>query len=217
MKKSTRIFWGVCLLALGVILLGNNLGLFSISIFFKGWWTLFIIIPSAYGLFDKDSSFTSFIFLCIGVLLLLEQQKIIKDVNVFAVIVALIIIRIAFSLIFKKQDSSKKDRLKSGSLTAVFSGKDNSFTGNLDSLPDCVAVFGGVQVNLSNADFTNDIYLDAVAIFGGIDISVPENVNVVCKGVGIFGGAENKRNLNSSNEKTLYVNYTAIFGGVEIK
>ena len=51
MKKVTGILWGIVLVTVGVILAVNALGIASIDIFFDGWWTLFIIVPCAVGLF----------------------------------------------------------------------------------------------------------------------------------------------------------------------
>lgn len=225
MKKSARILWGVCLLALGLILLGNSLGLLSVNLFFKGWWTLFIIIPSFYGLFAKDSFSTSLVFLIAGVLLLLKEQKIIKgDINVFTIIIALVIIRVALSFIFKKRNGFKYDgkaikghKSNSAAAVAVFSGREERYSEKVSALPDAVAVFGGVDIDLRDAVFENDVCLNATAIFGGIDIIVPNNINVVCNGTGIFGGCENARKTGSSSQHTLSVEYTAVFGGIDVK
>ena len=46
MKKFGNILWGVVLIIVGVIFGLNAVGLTDINIFFHGWWTLFIIVPS---------------------------------------------------------------------------------------------------------------------------------------------------------------------------
>ena len=46
MKKAGNILWGIVLIVIGVIFALNALDITSIDIFFDGWWTLFIIIPS---------------------------------------------------------------------------------------------------------------------------------------------------------------------------
>jgi len=45
-SKTTNIIVGLIFLSLGIILFGNNLKLWDINLFFDGWWTLFIIVPS---------------------------------------------------------------------------------------------------------------------------------------------------------------------------
>ena len=55
MKKFNRILWGIVLIALGTIFALNALEIADIDIFFKGWWTLFIIVPSLIGILtEKD-------------------------------------------------------------------------------------------------------------------------------------------------------------------
>ena len=44
---------GIALVVVGMIIAGNALGWWNVSLFFRGWWTLFIIIPSVIGLFDS--------------------------------------------------------------------------------------------------------------------------------------------------------------------
>ena len=72
MKKTKGIIWGLVIIALGVLWGLNEANVLSFTLFFDGWWTLFIIIPSLIGLItDKDKK-GSLICLAIGVLLLVN-------------------------------------------------------------------------------------------------------------------------------------------------
>ena len=76
--KRTNILLGIVLIVLGIILLLKAFGIADINIFFDGWWTLFIIVPAAIGLFtDKDKT-GNIIALVIGVLLLLASRDLIS-------------------------------------------------------------------------------------------------------------------------------------------
>ena len=47
---------------------------------------------------------------------------------------------------------------------------------------------------------------------------MPSNVKIKIKSMPIFGGVENKANIKADeNSHTIYINGTAVFGGVEIK
>ena len=53
MKKAGSVLWGIVLIAAGVIWALNEFNVTSINVFFDGWWTLFIIVPCAIGLFTE--------------------------------------------------------------------------------------------------------------------------------------------------------------------
>ena len=53
MKQLRPIIWGIAIIALGILFGGNALGLFSLNVFFDGWWTLFIIVPSFISLITE--------------------------------------------------------------------------------------------------------------------------------------------------------------------
>ena len=76
MKRIKPIIWGLAIIALGVIFGGNAIGLFNIDIFFDGWWTLFIIVPSAISLITDREKLSSLAALACGVILLLAAKDI---------------------------------------------------------------------------------------------------------------------------------------------
>ena len=76
MKKSSKIIWGVALILIGGIFALKAFGVIDIDIFFDGWWTLFIIIPSFVGIFNDREKTGNIIGLLIGVFLLLCSQDI---------------------------------------------------------------------------------------------------------------------------------------------
>ena len=52
MKRINSFVWGLALLAVSAVLTLNAFEITNIEIFFAGWWTLFIIVPSLVGLFN---------------------------------------------------------------------------------------------------------------------------------------------------------------------
>ncbi len=81
-----------------------------------------------------------------------------------------------------------------------------------------VAVFGGVDIDLTEARFEDrEIQIDAVAIFGGIDIKVPDDVTVRVDGSGIFGGFSGANLTGAPGGPVVRVTGVAIFGGVDVK
>ena len=73
-----------------------------------------------------------------------------------------------------------------------------------------------MELDLSKSKLKKDITINAISIFGGIDLKLPENVKVVSNGVPIFGGIENKYKEEKEANITIHINYTCIFGGIDI-
>ena len=85
---------------------------------------------------------------------------------------------------------------------------------------DVLALFGGYNLDLRKSTIKGTrAVVDATAIFGGIEIIVPENWNVIVRGVGIFGGYGDESHHPAASEAApeLLVEGVAIFGGVAIK
>ena len=101
MKKMSGILWGIAITAVGVILALNAIGLTDINIFFHGWWTLFIIVPSFIGLVTDRNKTGSIIGLCIGVCLLLGCLGILSLSMVWKLLVPAVIVVIGVRLIIR--------------------------------------------------------------------------------------------------------------------
>ena len=227
MKKFGNVLLGIVLIVVGLIIGGNALGITNINIFFDGWWTLFIIVPCFIGLFKENEKTGNVIGLLIGIALFLGCQDIINFDLIWKLALPTVLVIIGLSIIFKdtlggkvNEEIKKLNEKRSGANTycATFSGQKVKFDKELFKGADLTAVFGGVECDLRNAIIESDVVINASSIFGGIDILVPSNVKVKTKSTSIFGGVENKSNTTGEeNTHTIYVNGTAIFGGVEIK
>lgn len=86
-------------------------------------------------------------------------------------------------------------------------------------------IFAGAEIDFRDADLDDDnMPFEVNAIFGGVEIYVPYHWRVEVIGTPIFGGLSNKTRFDDSylsaenkNLKILKINYTVIFGGIEIK
>ena len=225
MKRINSIIWGCALLAVSAVLVLNAFGMTDINIFFDGWWTLFIIVPSLIGLFNGHEKTGNIIGLLIGIFLLLACQNIL-DFDIFwKLIVPVIIAVIGIKMIFKgigrnrgfiKSIEANGDDIKTG--FAAFSGQDIRFDNEIFKGAELTAVFGGIKCDLRNAVFEGDTVINACCIFGGADILLPDNVNIKVNSNSLFGGIDNKKHQNSKdNQYTVYLNGTCIFGGVDVK
>jgi len=218
-KKIKDIILGIILIIVDVIFLGNELDFWKIELFFDGWWTLIIIIPSALGLFQHGSKLSSALGLLIGMLLLLAARNEISWGTVGRIFLPSMLILIGLSVIFKK--NYKLGKIKNNDSTsnyiAIFSGTEDIVSNEKFSNANITAIFGGVELNLTNAIIDEDIVINCTTVFGGIDIILPDNVKVKTSGIPIFGGIENKKeNTKEQNTPTVYINYVCAFAGVDI-
>ena len=226
MKKASNLLWGIILVAVVVILAVDALGFSSIDIFFDGWWTLFIIVPCAIGLFTDYDKTGHLIGICIGVFLLLCCQDILNFRMFWKLLFPAIIVIVGVKLILGSMLGNRGEQVfkqiqengsvKSGSATDT--AATEIYTGEVFEGARLDAVFGGIKCDLRGAIINGDCVINASTVFGGIDIYVPEGLNVKVSSNSIFGGVSGKERRNDpANQHTLYLNATCLFGGVEIK
>jgi hypothetical protein len=104
------------------------------------------------------------------------------------------------------------------SIVAVFSGADRKGHWRVPRRSRAVAVFGGINVDMGDAQLSaNEVRVDVVAVFGGVEIIVPEGVEVQLTGFSLFGGKTAKVAASRPGAPVVRVHCTVVFGGVEVK
>jgi predicted membrane protein len=102
----------------------------------------------------------------------------------------------------------------------VFSGSKQHIYSKKFKGGEVVSIFGGCDLNLSQADFTDTVVLEVTAIFGGVKIIVPPTWTVKSDVTAIFGGLDDKRSVLAVTEeprKIIIIKGLALFGGVDIR
>ncbi len=225
MNQKRRVFWGIVLVAAGVLFALNALGITKFNLFFDGWWTLFIIVPSVVGIFTEREKMGNVIGLAIGVVLLLCAWDILSFSVLWKLFVPAVIVIVGLKLVLSGVRGNKAGEIiavmkENGTEPrngfAAFSGTELNFDGEVFDGADLAAIFGGVECDLRRAVIEKDAAIRVSAIFGGIDILVPPNVNVKVNSTSVFGGISNKTAVQK-DAPTIYVNGICMFGGVEIK
>jgi len=222
-QKAKGILWGIAIIAVGILWGLNKSNIIDFTIFFPGWWTLFIIVPSAIGLFKDRDKTASAIFLVIGIFLLINANVDLKPIKVL--ILPAIVVLIGIYIIVKNIKNNKEQPQFEQAIvnpnyqeySATFAEQkyvfDQQFLGGKFS-----ATFGSINIDLSRAYIQPGTLIDARANFGGVEITVPQNIRVVIKSHGFFGGTSDKSNKNLPfDAPTLYVDSSCLFGGVNIK
>ena len=104
-NSMSGILFGVLFLCVGGGYLTEALGLIKdFTVFFDGWWTLFIIIPCLAGLFSKRGDKKGcLIGLAVGLFLLLSAQEVIDTDKLWAIFLAVLFMIIGANMILPKK------------------------------------------------------------------------------------------------------------------
>lgn len=225
MRNIRRIIWGVVLVVAAAVIALNSFDIINFDLFFDGWWTLFIIIPSLAGLFEKGKRIESLVGLGFGVLFLLWAQDVI-DLDIiwkigFPLAIAVVGIKMIISSFRKEKTHKIHEQMKADGRdaqkgAAIFSGTEMDFSNVVFDGADLTAIFGGVECDLRNAIIDRDAVVKVNVVFGGIDIKVPDHVKIVTNTTSIFGGVDVNKNDNNAVH-TIYIEGACIFGGIDIK
>lgn len=119
--------------------------------------------------------------------------------------------------VIDESKNHKEDYLDS---TCIFSGSKKIIITKNFKGGDIVTIFGGTELDFSQADMTKPVGLEITTIFGGTKLIIPSDWEIKSEAVMIFGGIEDKRRMQTITgepTKTLILKGTVLFGGIEIK
>ncbi|MFE9425347.1 DUF1707 domain-containing protein [Kitasatospora sp. NPDC006697] len=104
-------------------------------------------------------------------------------------------------------------------MVAVFGGATRKGRWRVGSVIRATAIFGGIEIDLTDAVFESpEVEITVNAFFGGVSVRVPENVTLVGTGFGIFGGFDvREQTAPDPHAPVVRVKGSAIFGGADAK
>ena len=223
--KNNQSNWvGITLIIVGFLFILDTFNIMEFGGIISDWWPAILIIIGLIKLKDQDRG-AGLIFILIGVLLLLTIHDVVEWNSIWR-LWPLILIFIGLSMIFKGRRSNwnltnestiGNDFIHSN---AVFGGSEHTITSQNFKGGETMALFGGVELDLREAEISQDgCKIHATALFGGVEIIVPNDWNVILTGTPIFGGIDSKsrRKSNAVESKDIYIHCTVAFGSVEIK
>ena len=246
MKGSNRSFIiGLLFLFVGILIAARAFG-FTVQIswlFFRGWWTLFLIIPGVIGLFREHTRKGSARKLLIGVMLFMLCNHLLSIRMALLLAGAVILGFYGVKMMARSAPSGRKsqeprdryfgeaygvrepgtaERRGRGIIaySAVFSDKTIRVENERFEGAELSAVFGDVKLDISNSFVIDDVVIRAKAAFGDIHIRVPNDVKLIVEGTPVFGDIKKKRqNPEWADENTplIRVDASGAFGDITIK
>ena len=212
MKKANGVFIGLLFIIVGLLYACSALDFFDFTIFFPGWWTLFIIVPCVYALTRKNEEKTGpAIGLVIGLCFLINAQDFDFHIDFFPAALAVLCIVIGWKLIVPQKKKEHKQKGVEFTYSTENGPKVNVTTGS-DGMED--TSFGNTSAN-SNTYTGGNGYINVTAILGGKDIRV-DNECFTGADICVVMGAVDLNLQNAIISEDVYVNVSAVMGGVDI-
>jgi predicted membrane protein len=227
---SHGLFWGALLILLGVIFLLDNMGVISAEHLWR-FWPVLMIVGGISNVLRPERRFWGIILTIAGVLLLLKELGLVH--YNWAAFWPVILIAIGLMVLWNSltapsstapAPSGGGDPRVTVNGVAIFSGLERRMTSDDFQGGHVTAIFGGIELDLSEAKMQADeATLEVNAIFGGAEIRVPDSWQVSYRGGPIFGGVEDKTRIRRSEDmagskpKVLHITGVVAFGGLEIK
>jgi predicted membrane protein len=217
MRNLHKFVWGLAFIAVGVIFALNALEITNIDVFFDGWWTLFIIIPSFVGIFKSGDRSGSLFMLALGVTLLLAAQNVIAYGMIWKLFLPIALIFIGIKIIFGNLSFRKKKSKNEKTTSAIFSDEKSKWDGEVLEDSEFNCVFGDLKIALEKAVIEKDVTLKINAVFGDVRVKLPSDVNVRVNSSVIFGDVKNNRpNENIAFTSTVTLEINGVFSDTKI-
>ncbi len=230
-RGAPGLVLGASIIAIGVLLLLDNLGIVPTQNLWD-YWPVFLIVAGLARL-TNSSSPSSLIWgaavTAAGSLLLLDNLHLFRFP--FHLLWPVIVIAFGASMLFRATESQRfaAQPLPAGascgpslSVWSVFSGVERRVDSQDFQSGYVSAIFGGVKLDLRQARIqAGRATVEVNAMFGGIEIIVPETWNVVVEAHSVFGGIEDKTRPPRPGEvnppQVLVLTGGLVFGGVTIQ
>lgn len=240
-KRSSNGAWGGAIIVIiGIVVLLSNFNINTPNWLFE-WHTIMLAIGLVIGFKRNFRGGGWLVFTIIGGVFTLNAILNI-DYDLSRILFPAALIGLGFYFILRPKNHSCRNRRKfnydvNGETLAGEPEKFQSSQDFLDSVSvfggtnhkvfsknfqggNVLAIFGGCDIDLTQADFSKEIIIDMTAVFGGCKIVVPPTWEVKSEITAIFGGVDDKRTIvlnHDASSKRIVLQGLAMFGGVEIR
>lgn len=241
-RIKTNTWTGLLLLVIGGALLLRQTG-YPLPHWLFSWEMILITIGLVIGVRNRFQDLSWFIMVVVGLIFI--SDDIYPEIRLRQYAIPVIIIAVGLLFIFaprrvcRGRNRMRNDISAGGEETNVHAAAPVSSEISQETTLDIVSIFGGIkknvlskqfrggevvcvfggaEINLTNADFISPITIDVVNVFGGTKLIIPSNWEVRSEATAIFGGIDDKRapGTNINAEKIVIIKGTIMFGGIEV-
>lgn len=228
--KGDKMFFGFLILGIGVLMMMKKLGLFFFT--WHAFWP-FILIALGLGIGIKKNFRNNswWILMLIGIAHAVPEFEVMNGIWSSSLIWPFAFILGGFIMIIrsgKKNKTMDKFEVVTSNenllnIDVTFAGRKEIVTSKDFKGGNISSTFGGVEVNMIQADSTTQpMVLNVKVSFGGVELVVPSHWELQNEIETTFGSVEDHRSIRtpqSSGEekKVLILRGNCSFGSVEIK
>lgn len=229
----SHLLVGLCVVAIGVLLLLDNMGIYQVGNLWRFWPVILIIAGGSRMLESGSGRIWGGFMVLIGLAFLADSFNFrIGNIRFgFHLIWPLLIIYWGVAMLLRPMwcgasrnpwTGGPVDTNSNFSYTTIFGGGKRRVETKDFRSGSAVAVFGGYNLDLRDSQISNgEAVVDVNAMFGGVEIRVPESWTVEVKAGSIFGGIDDRTapaRVNPGDKpQRLVVTGFAMFGGISIK
>jgi len=234
-KLSNSIWVGALILLVGSAILFDRMDLMEVPWWLFSWKTFLIALGLIIGINKGFEGIGWLVMILVGTFFLIDDIPGFPfDLDRYAFPVGIIIIGMFImgrALFGSNRHEEMKKKWGEGMVSTDDGGEDTFdlttiFGGNKRKVYSknfrggwTTCVFGGTDIDLTQADINGTVVIDVVQVFGGIKLVVPSNWEVKSEITAILGGVDDKRSMPAaaSGGKRLVLTGFVMFGGVDIK
>jgi predicted membrane protein len=225
---SARLVVGLVIVALGILLLADNLDLVNARRVLRYIWPLALVAIGVVMVRRPDtrrSRAWGWVFITVGIWIFLGRLGWI-GVSVWDLLVPGVLLFLGGMLVWRALSGPPKEIQVEGAehtefvrAFACMSGVELRPVSRPFRGADLTAVMGGIKLDLSDARMEGETAtLDLFAFWGGVEIYVPPDWTVTSKVTTLLGGYIDKRRPTSVvPTKTLILRGMIVMSGIEVK
>jgi predicted membrane protein len=233
-RITPRIVLGLCIMAFGLLLGLDNLGVVDAGNIVR-LWPIIIVVFGVVKVVSQRQFFAGLVWVAIGAALLLHNLDLVNAWRLWPFALVLV----GGHIIYRAALCEGRRGAAPPELGVPLPSPEAEVGPEQDGRIDVVAFFGGVHRTIRSSDFrggtvvvvmggcaidlraatiaAEEALIDVTAFWGGLEIRVPDDWYVESRGAALLGGFADKTHGPLQGGKRLVVTGIAVMGGVEIK
>ncbi len=226
--SGRAILLGIILIAVGALVLLDNMDVISFHFDLGDWWPLILIVLGVVHLWNNRNifDFSGLFLILLGVVFLLAELDKICWGDIWRYWPAVLIL-LGLSIVFKRNPVAIPGSVRTGApsteasvcVNNILAGTDRRVTSQEFKGGDVTNILGGTKIDLLEARLApGDWLLTVSTVLGGVDIHVPRDWNIEIQPTNMLGSVDDHTRQNpQAGGGRLIIKASALLGGVEIK